>query len=199
VAAALLVGGCQTTPGSKHKPSQIEEEGRSVIAQPFKDINLVHDEIPALLVKEVANPYVEPDPFGCEAIDQEIIALNDLLGPDFDEPHDPDAGVTRQKAVDLVRDAASSFIPLRGLVRWVSGADKHVRQMRRAILAGNVRRGYLKGLRNKLHCSGSFNTQTVQATTPPATPAEPEKKERTAHAESPAPAASPAHVAKAAD
>jgi hypothetical protein len=128
------------------------DETRTIAAQPFKDFNLTHDEIPLSLQVAMANPYAPPKPYRCDEIQIEVADLNTLLGPDFDTPHDPDSGVTRAKLLDAARNEASSWIPLRSLVRWASGADRHAREMRRAVLAGQVRRAYLKGLREKLRC-----------------------------------------------
>jgi hypothetical protein len=48
--------------------------------------------------------------------------------------------------MDARRGEASGWIPLPSMVRWATGPDRHAREMRRAMLAGNVRRGYLKGV-----------------------------------------------------
>jgi len=159
--AAFALAACESTRDAVDRNMITRDETKQIAEQPFKDFNLTHDEIPALLQTAVANPYAAPKPYRCGQIVKEVEALDALLGPDFDTPHDADSGITRQKAMDAARDGASSWIPFRGLVRWASGADRHAREMRRAILAGQVRRAYLKGLKEKLSCRAAPVQQTA--------------------------------------
>jgi len=135
-AFALLLAGCESTREKVDQNMITRDETRQIAEQPFKDVNLTHDEIPPLLQAAVENPYAPPKPYRCDAIQHEVADLAVVLGPDFDDPHDPNSGVTREKAMDLARNAASSWIPFRWVVRWASGADRHAREMRRAVLAG---------------------------------------------------------------
>jgi hypothetical protein len=55
------------------------------------------------------------------------------------------AGMARQEAVGIVSGKAN-IIPFRGVVRRISGAEKHAKQLDRAYQAGKLRRAFLKGL-----------------------------------------------------
>ena len=52
-----------------------------------------------------------------------------------------------------VRNATRGIIPFRGLVRQVTGAQRHQKDMDRAIQAGKVRRAYLKGVGMNKNCA----------------------------------------------
>jgi hypothetical protein len=56
-------------------------------------------------------------------------------------------------AVGAVRGASRSIIPFRGLVRQMTGADAHAKEVDTAIQAGKVRRAYLKGVGMNKNCA----------------------------------------------
>ena len=98
----------------------------------------------------------------CEDIAREVSQLDTLLGQDFDEPPPPpDMRTNTQKGEDMahhaavgaVRNAARHIIPFRGLVRQVTGADRHQKEVDNAIQAGKVRRAYLKGVGMNKNCA----------------------------------------------
>jgi hypothetical protein len=49
-------------------------------------------------------------------------------------------------AVSLVKDTAEGVIPMKSWVRKLSGAEKNDKRVRQAVLAGEIRRAFLKGL-----------------------------------------------------
>lgn len=154
-ALSLVLGGCETMRDARKKVDDnmiTRDETTAIAEQPLKDFNVMHDEVPQELQVLVTNPYAPPKPYRCDTIQRELVSLRVLIGPDFDEPHDPNAGVTRGKLLDMAEGTASSWIPFRNVVRWATGADRHQREMKRAILAGQVRRAYLKGIGAKLNC-----------------------------------------------
>ena len=79
-----------------------------------------------------------------KAIDE----LNGVLGPDLDAKVVSDADKSKRDiALGLAgTTVANMIVPMRGVVREVSGAAGAERKYREAIYAGSVRRGYLKGL-----------------------------------------------------
>lgn len=119
---------------------------------PFEDINLKRDRIPERL-KKIKNPYeVNPD-ISCSEIGSEVMALNDLLGRDWDVPPPEKAALKERAAdgastafLDTVASEASGLIPYRGVVRTVSGANRHAKKVRKAYERGSHRRTFLKGL-----------------------------------------------------
>jgi hypothetical protein len=140
---------------------------------PLEDLNLRRTEIPPLLLKAEMNPYGRPAKLKCDGIKSEVAELDKILGPDV-QPNltlaSADSGLidnisslsdvempTQQEAVDGMGELAhdsimgfirsqTSFIPLRSIVRKITGAESHQRHLEEAYQAGKLRRAYLKGL-----------------------------------------------------
>ena len=181
--AMLALAGCAGTPkysadgsiathGNKNGSQDTDHRVRSstdhdnswsdAATAPLDDLNLRREDIPQILADAVTKPYDLTGLDHCEQIADEVNKLNALLGEDFDEPPPPpDQSTMTQKggkmansaAVDAVRGAARSIIPFRGLVRQVSGADAHQKEVDKAIQAGKVRRAYLKGVGMNKNCA----------------------------------------------
>ena len=129
-------------------------------AQPLEDLNLRRDPIPAVLTEALVNPYSQQGMETCMAIALQVRHLNEALGPDQDEPPPPRAGLSQQAvealadaAVEAVRDETTDFIPLRGWIRELSGAERHSRRVQAAIQAGRARRAFLKGVGMRQNCA----------------------------------------------
>jgi len=121
----------------------------SAAETPLRNANLVKQKIPPAVIAAQAAPYAHPAPFTCQGIANEVAALDEALGPDFD------AGGGRARpglAPSAMKVAANTLIPFQGVLRFVSGADAHDREVVRAIIAGNARRSYLKGLGEARRC-----------------------------------------------
>jgi len=121
---------------------------------PLADLNLVRAEIPPPLQAAQKAPYAAPSGTGCEGILAEVNALDAVLGADLDVPPTPSnpslvergAGAAGGAAVDAVRGAAEGVLPFHGWIRKLSGAERYSREVSAAIVAGTVRRAFLKGL-----------------------------------------------------
>ncbi len=119
---------------------------------PLEDINFKRDKIPARL-KAIKNPY-EISPFmTCREIELEVLALDGLLGRDWDTPPPEKAKLKDRAAdgastafLDAVSSGASGLIPYRGYVRTLSGANRHQKKVLRAYERGSHRRTFLKGV-----------------------------------------------------
>jgi hypothetical protein len=142
-----------------------EQEGRQgmakgVLAQPFRDFNMVRSKIPPVLIEAIADPYARPEPAGCEGIAIQMKRLNTALGPDLDEPVSTEhpgvltrgEKVAGNGALDAMRSEEQSSIPFDGFIRVLSGASRHDHLVMAAIQAGAIRRGYLKGLGEMRGC-----------------------------------------------
>lgn len=126
----------------------------SAVVAPLRDINVVRSEIPDLLKKAVVDPYAPPKT-GCAPLKSEIEQLDAVLGDDYDDPKDDDKDENLSRPVlGVVASTITDVIPMRGWVRRLTGAERHDQQVREAIKAGFVRRGYLKGLMNAGTCQG---------------------------------------------
>ncbi len=141
-------------PGAPSKTEVEERRLGGAIVQPLHDVNIDRTKIPDVLLDAIDAPYARPRKIDCHALAEAIAPLDTALGPDLDKPAsagDPSL-VERGKtamgdvAVDAVKGATESVIPLRTWVRQLTGAERHDRLVRAAIEAGAVRRAYLKGL-----------------------------------------------------
>lgn len=117
---------------------------------PLSDLNLARDAIPPTLVRARAAPYANEGYDDCTEVRREIGDLDAVLGDDFDtappEEREFSAGEIAQRVV-------AHFIPFRGIIREISGANEHEYEFREAITAGLMRRAYLKGIGQQMGCS----------------------------------------------
>ncbi len=134
--------------------------GDAVIA-PLRDFNVVRIEIPPVLQAARENPYALPERLDCGALQFHIAQLDLVLGPDLDVPSDPTnrslfargGEAASNAALDAVRDATTGWIPFRNVVRRLTGASQAESDLKAAVLAGTVRRAYLKGLGETHGCA----------------------------------------------
>lgn len=157
-AADAALAGKQDKESPKIPKTSAEANGDnlgSAMVAPLRDINVVRSQIPDLLTRAVADPYASPKT-GCPALKAEIDSLDAVLGDDYDDPKDDnkDEGMSRP-VLGVVASTITDVIPMRGWVRRLTGAERHDQQVRDAIKAGFVRRGYLKGLYNAGTCKGN--------------------------------------------
>lgn len=126
-----------------------EVSATDVAATPVTDLNLKKDEIPALLAQAQLRPYTLAGLNRCPQIAAEIGEFDALLGDDIDLPQ----GETRRTSPGRVaQSVVGSLIPFRGVIREVSGANKHERMLQAAIQAGIARRAFLKGVGQSRGC-----------------------------------------------
>lgn len=147
-----LVLSLSAASGSVAGPPRPASEGRTIggaIAQPIRDLNLLRETLPAPLAEAGKSPYASPA--DCAAVDAELALLTKALGPDVDlAPSDDNRFSGEALIAGAVRSAIG--LPFRGVVRRLSGAEKRDQTFRSAVLAGMVRRGYLKGVRSQMVC-----------------------------------------------
>lgn len=84
---------------------------------------------------------------------EEIRALDGILGSDIDVARDPEDDTF--SATELLTGAVGGVwsLPYRSIVRRITGANRRERELRQAILAGMVHRGFLKGVAAQAGCS----------------------------------------------
>lgn len=149
-----LAAGCATGPQPRvaGQPTDLND----AVASPLYDINVLKTKIPVVLLEARDRPYQMPAPLTCREIASLIEPLDEALGPDLDlPPSDENPSLLDRSgnlATGAVQGAAESLIPLRGWVRRLSGAEQHDRLVREAIVAGGVRRAFLKGLGRAGNC-----------------------------------------------
>lgn len=119
-----------------------------VATTPVSDLGLKKQDIPPLLVSAQAAPYSTAGLAKCPAIAAAVGELDAVLGDDIDLPQEDG----KTSAGQVAQAAVGSFIPFRGLIREVSGANSNERKMRAAIQAGVARRAFLKGMGEARGC-----------------------------------------------
>ncbi|QPF76656.1 hypothetical protein G8A07_16500 [Roseateles sp. DAIF2] len=128
---------------------------------PLQDLNLSKTPIPPVLLEARKAPYAAPVPPACADLQQQILALDEVLGPDLDAPPEKpgDAGWVEQGSeaagnavYGALRSAAEGVVPLRGWVRKLSGAERHSESTAAAIKAGLARRSFLRGYAQAQAC-----------------------------------------------
>lgn len=146
--AAPSAAGAQTAEpptkdqSGKHEAGPLEQ----VVTKPLRDTNIIKPKVAPLLEQALKNPYATTDIKTCPQIAGAVRDLDAALGDDFDIPAPP--GKEDEQA-GLALAAAGVFVggilPASGLIREVSGANKAQKHAAAAVLAGSVRRGFLKG------------------------------------------------------
>lgn len=140
----LVVGSLNTAAlaqeGAKQE-STLEQAGNKV-TEPFDG-----KEVPQKLLDIQDDPYSLRGLRGCAAIIAEVRELNAVLGPDVNETVDKSLAKKREEtAARVAGSAVGSIIPFGGLIGEVTGANAERRRYNKAVYAGTVRRGFLKGV-----------------------------------------------------
>jgi hypothetical protein len=157
-AAPALAHAAQPSDKPEKPITEKEPSAEDVIATPATDLNLKKDEIPPLLIAAEESPYTLRGIGSCQQIAAAIGELDDVLGDDIDLPQ----GDSRRMSPGRVaQSVVGSFIPFRGVIREISGANEHDRQLRAAILAGVARRGFLKGTGQARGCRYPARSATL--------------------------------------
>jgi hypothetical protein len=150
-------------PGKPDEPAkpmtQKEPTATDVAATPASDLNLKKDEIPPLLIAAQERPYVLRGTTTCSQIAAAIVELNGVLGEDIDVPQSESR---KMSAGRVAQSVVGSFIPFRGVIREVSGANAHDRAVQAAVLAGVARRSFLKGIGQGKGCRYPARSATLE-------------------------------------
>ncbi|WP_321323478.1 hypothetical protein [uncultured Parasphingorhabdus sp.] len=117
------------------------------VTQPARDVNLKKDQIPPRLLKIQKAPYDLTGITGCRTITTEIASLRPILGPDINEKPQISRAEKRERSISRVAGGIlGGFIPFRGVVREITGANAAQERYRQALSAGFARRSFLKGM-----------------------------------------------------
>jgi len=138
--------------GSQDEKKPVTDQtvtAKDVGMTPITDLNLKSDPIPPILLEAQKDPYATKGLRTCSQYAAEVRKFDAVLGTDYDiATHEQ----RRINAGKVAQSVVGSFIPFRGVIREVSGASKHQREFQDAILAGMMRRAFLKGMGLKLGC-----------------------------------------------
>jgi hypothetical protein len=183
LSAASMVAGCasapvQTASGYADESAHaVYRTGSDVYAgvgtaakRPFQDLNMMQDPIPIVLLRAELDPYAVKGLTSCDVIMNHVAELDLALGPDLDTPADhpknkvtEDAGLAAAAALEAAAAAAEGFMPVRSVVKRVSGASKYEAHVKHAILAGTERRTFLKAIGVMHGCGWPAAPLTVTA------------------------------------
>lgn len=120
-----------------------------VAATPMTDLNLRKDEIPQILIDAQTNPYTLNGLGRCAQIAAKVGEFNAVLGDDIDLPQVTGKRISAGRIGQWV---VGSFIPFRGVIREISGANDQQNRLQAAIQAGVARRSFLKGVGEAKGC-----------------------------------------------
>ena len=147
------------------------ESVEGAASAPLRDLNMVRTKIPDVLLQALSDPYARPPrKWTCPQLASLIRPLDQALGTDIDlMPFNDENLMDRGKSTALgaAADLAAGAIPFRGVVRKLSGAESHDKLVQSAIIAGNVRRSYLKGLGEGRGCPPPATPSHERAGAPP--------------------------------
>lgn len=153
VCAALVVIAVPVAAQSGDKKDSVGGDTVDAITQPLSDLNLRSKDIPLVLQVAELAPYDLSALDNCSTVTTEIGRLEDVLGPDADAPPDRDGIVN--KGLKFGGNMLGGFIPFRGIVRQLSGANAERAKWQTAIYAGVARRSFLKGYAKGLGCKNA--------------------------------------------
>jgi hypothetical protein len=150
VAALLPIGVAamaQTAAKPKSDMDKVVDTGQNIVEKPLKDLNITQDKIPPQLLAIMDAPYNIKGITSCAQIADAIAKLDAVLGPDVDSK--AATAAKNESATEFALSGAQSLagglIPGTGLIRKVSGAEAAQKKAAAAVLAGSLRRGFLKG------------------------------------------------------
>ena len=125
-----------------------------VMLSPLSDVNVRKKPLPPVLVAALADPYDLKGLKSCAGFTTAINGLDAALGDDIDVAYDKtDQERMGNGAGVIAKSLIGSFIPFRGVLREVSGANAQQRAWDRALYAGSVRRAFLKGMGQSKGCA----------------------------------------------
>lgn len=149
--ALLLSAGAQAQEQPAQESGTAQKAGE-IITQPVRDVGIAKSHIPPLLEQAALAPYAPPSGSKCAALISDLVALNEVLGPDYDAAEPTKENKAGKLAAAGGETVVNSLIPFRGLVREISGAASADRRLAAATTAGVARRGYLRGLVQARRC-----------------------------------------------
>jgi hypothetical protein len=142
------------------KPITQQDVGaKDVALTPLSDLNLRKGEIPQLLLDAQDDPYTLAGMARCPQIAAAVGELDAVLGDDIDVAQ---AKKQSMSAGRVAQSVAGSFIPFRGVIREISGANSQERKVQAAIYAGTARRAFLKGIGQQRGCRYPARSATPQ-------------------------------------
>lgn len=141
-------------------PENVKAE--DVAMSPLSDLNVRKKNVPAALEMAVAKPYDLSGIKSCKGLTTAIMDLDAVLGDDIDVAtgEKSDEEKVGNSAGAIAKSLIGGFVPFRGVIRELSGANAQERQWDRALYAGTARRAFLKGMGEQRGCAWPARSAT---------------------------------------
>lgn len=147
---AILLAPMQASTQIGTREKTATQEAESIVTEPLEDTNIQRRKIPDTLTRISGQPYSLAGLKTCAQLASAVTELDGVLGPDVDAP--AQTRDTTTNAISVAGDVVGSFIPGRGLVRELTGANKAKHEYDMAVYAGLARRAFLKGVGAQRGC-----------------------------------------------
>lgn len=131
---------------------KLGDKAESVVRQPVKDVGLLRENPPEILINAQRAPYSMAGVRSCTDLRREIAGLTEVMGPDVDAVDEKGDPLPLRLGEAGVKSFVNALIPFRSLVREASGAAESERKFRMMVASGMARRGYLKGVAKERGC-----------------------------------------------
>lgn len=141
-------------------PANVKAE--DVAMSPLSDLNVRKKDVPVVLEAAMAKPYDLGRIRSCLGLKTAIIDLDVALGDDIDvaSGEKSDMENVGNSAGAIAKSVIGSFVPFRGVIRELSGANAQDRMWNRALYAGTARRAFLKGIGEQRGCAWPARSAT---------------------------------------
>lgn len=141
-------------------PANVKAE--DVAMSPLSDLNVRKKDVPVVLEAAMAKPYDLGGIKSCKGLTTSIMDLDVALGDDIDVAtgEKSDEEKVGNSAGAIAKSVIGSFIPFRGVIREVSGANAQDRFWNKALYAGTARRAFLKGIGEQRGCAWPARSAT---------------------------------------
>ncbi len=131
----------------------------NAVRRPLRDLNMMQDKIPPVLLRAESHPYDLHGVNSCNDVLDRVAELDLALGPDVDTPKEKrhtrvarGADFAAEAALDAAGSAAEHFLPMRGTIKQITGAQRYENHVKHAQLAGTTRRSFLKAIGMEHSC-----------------------------------------------
>ena len=146
----------EAAPEQKGSMEGVGKKAGEIITQPVRDVGVSKPEIPEVLAEAVRDPYSLQGLKTCKQLSAAVIELNVVLGPDYGTGPLAKENRGAKLAEAGGTTVVNSLIPVRQLVREISGAAPAQRSLAAAVDAGLARRGFLRGVHRRQGCRTPF-------------------------------------------
>ena len=139
-------------------------KAEDVAMSPLSDLNVRKKDVPVVLEMAMSKPYDLSGIKSCKGLTTAIMDLDMALGDDIDVAtgEKTTEETVGNSAGAIAKSVIGSFVPFRGVIRELSGANAQDRLWDRALYAGTARRAFLKGMGEQRGCAWPARSATPE-------------------------------------